>query len=500
MRAIMIMFDSLRRDALQAYGGGLHLPNFQRLARHTVAFDNSYVSSLPCMPARRELHTGRPCFLHRNWGPLEPFDVSMPELLKKAGIHSRLATDHYHYLEDGGATYHGRYSTWACYRGQESDTWIGDCSPKPEGFAPIMMSQEQQAPNLQAIRKQSGWQNLANRSVRKDEGDWSQTQTFDDGIDFIDRNAAWDNWFLQIEAFDPHEPFDSPDSFLSQWFDPDRDFAMDWPPYALATEDAATIENMRKKYYALVHFCDKSLGRVLDAMDRHDLWKDTMLIVNTDHGFSLGEHDWWAKNNVPDYQEVAHTPLFIWDPRTPVMGEHRQALVQTIDLAPTILDFFGLPIPETMMGKPLAPALRDDSPVHEYGIFGMFGSVLSITDGRYAYMRAVQTPDEPIDEYTFMPTRMRGFFSPEELRGAQMCEGFSFTHGPVMRIPCITKRVGNLTENLLYDVVHDPKQQSPLNDPQTEARMTRALAAMMHANEAPPGLYRRYGLDETQEM
>ncbi len=82
MNAIMVMFDTLNRHMLPPYGcDWVHAPNFERLARRTVAFDKCYVASMPCMPARRELHTGRYNFLHRSWGPLEPFDDSMPEIL-----------------------------------------------------------------------------------------------------------------------------------------------------------------------------------------------------------------------------------------------------------------------------------------------------------------------------------------------------------------------------------------------------------------------------------
>ncbi len=119
MKAIMVMFDSLNRKFLPPYGCDfVYAPNFQRLAEHTVTFDTCYVGSLPCMPARRELHSGRYNFMHRAWGPVEPFDDSMPELLKKAGIHTHLVSDHTHYWEDGGATYHTRYSTWENVRGQ----------------------------------------------------------------------------------------------------------------------------------------------------------------------------------------------------------------------------------------------------------------------------------------------------------------------------------------------------------------------------------------------
>ena len=102
MKAIMVMFDSVNRHMLPSYGcDWTHAPNFARLAERTVCFTNSYIGSMPCMPARRELHTGRYNFLHRAWGPLEPFDDSMPELLDHHGVYTHLSTDHYHYFEDG---------------------------------------------------------------------------------------------------------------------------------------------------------------------------------------------------------------------------------------------------------------------------------------------------------------------------------------------------------------------------------------------------------------
>ena len=70
MKAVMIMFDSLNKRMLSPYGcTWVHTPNFRRLAAHTAMFDNFFVGSMPCMPARRELHTGRLNFLHRGWTP-----------------------------------------------------------------------------------------------------------------------------------------------------------------------------------------------------------------------------------------------------------------------------------------------------------------------------------------------------------------------------------------------------------------------------------------------
>src|ERR1051325_9454903 len=196
MKCIMVMFDSLCRRLLSAYGcEWTHTPNFARLAQRTVKFDTAYVGSMPCMPARREMHTGRPNFLHRSWGPLEPFDDSMPEMLKNAGIYTHLSTDHQHYFEDGGATYHTRYSTWEFFRGQEGDPWHGQLAGP-------------NVPPCECPRDGAMWrQDWINRSFIKTEADFPQARTFGAGLAFIRRNHSEDRWFLQIETFDPHEPF-----------------------------------------------------------------------------------------------------------------------------------------------------------------------------------------------------------------------------------------------------------------------------------------------------
>ena len=87
MKAIMVMYDTLCRNFLGPYGNDwVKTPSFNRLAENSVTFERNYVCSLPCMPARRDLHNSRVNFLQRDWGPLEPFDDSMPEELKKHGI------------------------------------------------------------------------------------------------------------------------------------------------------------------------------------------------------------------------------------------------------------------------------------------------------------------------------------------------------------------------------------------------------------------------------
>jgi len=485
MKAIMVMFDSLNRHMLPPYGGDMiHAPNFSRLAERSVTFDRSYAGSMPCMPARRELHTGRYNFLHRSWGPLEPFDESMPELLSENGIYTHLTTDHQHYFEDGGASYHTRYNSWEFSRGQEGDPFKGHVADPdmPEVLHerdPEMMRQDE-----------------INRMYFTDESKQPQAVTFSNGLEFIRTNHKEDDWYLQIETFDPHEPFFTQQKYKDLYPHEYDGPQFDWPDYVRVNETDEEIQHMRYEYAALVSMCDEYLGKVLDIMDELDLWDDTMLIVNTDHGFLLGEHDWWAKIRQPFFEEVIHTPLFIWDPRSQKQNERRESLVQTIDLPATLLEYFGVERPDTMFGQPLRNTVTDDTPVHEAVLFGQHGAHVNVTDGRYVYMRAPVSEDNtPLFDYTMMANHMRERFRVDELQDVQLAEPFDFTQGcRVMRIPTRKSGYGHEYGTLLYDLDTDPKQENPLEDEVIEARMVDLMVKLMKQNDAPPEQYVRLGL------
>jgi arylsulfatase A-like enzyme len=484
-KVIMVMYDSLNRRMLSPYGcNWVQTPNFQRLAQRAVTFDNAYVGSMPCMPARRELHTGRYNFLHRSWGPLEPFDDSMPEILKKNGVYSHLVSDHGHYWEDGGCTYHTRYSSWEINRGQEGDPWKGQVR-YPDVPTNVVAGRDRNNPHWR--------QDWVNRTYLREEKRHPQARTFAQGMEFIRTNANAENWFLQIETFDPHEPYFSYEQYRKLYAHfRQADIHFDWPPYRALQETPEQVAHVRAESAALHTMCDAYLGKVLDLMDELRLWDDTMLIVNTDHGFLLGEHDYWAKCHMPFYQEVAHMPLFMWDPRGRRAGEHSAQLVQSIDLAPTILDFFNLPLPPHMQGRPLT----GQYPARPGALYGIHGGQVNVTDGRYVYMRAPIRPDNsPLYNYTLMPTHMRGFFNADELAGAELAAPFSFTRGyRTLRTP--TKAWTNPHEfgTRLYDLQNDPGQERPIHDPAVEKRMIHLLVELMKWNDAPLEQFERLGL------
>ncbi len=442
---------------------------------------------MPCMPARREIHTGRLNFLHRSWGPLEPFDDSMPELLKNNNVHTHLVTDHYHYWEDGGSTYHNRYSTYELIRGQEGDLWKGEVE-KPE--VPDL------AIELNEIFHPIFKQDMINKKYMQSEEESTQARTFKAGCDFIKTNHQSDNWFLQIEAFDPHEPFTVPNKYKELYDDYPDGKDVYWPQYGFTKETEDVVNHGKYEYAALLSMCDSYLGKVLDMFDEYNLWEDTMLIVNTDHGFLLGEHEWWAKTVMPNYNEIAHTPLFVYDPRVEMAGKRRESIVQTIDIAPTVLDYFGMDIPKDMQGKPLKNTMLTDEKIRTEALFGYHEGHINITDGDYVYMRAPMRMDnQPLYNYTLMPCHMRARFSVAELQNIELNAPFEFTKGcQTMKVKApmsITNPFNFGTK--LYDLKNSPKQEKELDDIDVELRLCNRMIDLMKENDAPSTQFERVG-------
>ncbi|TES97171.1 MAG: sulfatase [Promethearchaeota archaeon] len=488
MKVILILYDTLNRHYLPPYGcDWVHAPNFKRLAEKTVIFDNCFAGSLPCIPARRELHTGRYNFLHRSWSPLEPFDDSMPNILKNNKVYAHLVSDHYHYWEDGGATYHTQYSSWEIIRGHEGDPWKGEVK-------------DPEIPNHVSNMREDfgvGWrQDWVNRKYMQKEESMPQAVTFKKGLEFIETNFEENNWFLQIESFDPHEPFVTPQKYKDLYNDNYDGPHFDWPNYGAVTETSEQVEHCRKEYAASVSMCDHYLGKILDIMDEKNMWNDTMLIVTTDHGFLLGEKGWWAKMVQPIYNEIAHIPLFIWDPRSAKKNERRKALVQTIDYAPTILEFFGISPKKDMQGKVLKDTINNDNNIRSAALFGVHSGHVNVTDGNYTYMRGPTNPlNKPIFNYTLMPTHMRNFFSISELKEMALSEPFTFSKGcKMLKIPRNIVVYPYIFGSLLFDLKKDPTQENPIIDLDIETKMIKVMVELMKENDAPIEQYNRLGI------
>lgn len=486
MRSILLCFDSLNRHFLPAYGNDwVHAPNFSRLARRCAQFERAYVGSMPCMPARRELHTGRPNFLHSPWGALDVYDFSSVEALREAGVHTHLASDHYHYWEENACTYHTKYSTWEFYRGQEGDPWI------PQ------VAEPEQPVHINGKGRRQDW---VNRPCIYHEEDAPTPQTIRAGIEYLEMNAAEENWHLQVECFDPHEPFfvhrkykDLYPEHFEEYDGPE----FDWPPYERVSEQTPEqVEHLRYNYAATLSQADAALGDFLDTMDRLEMWEDTMLIVWTDHGHFLGEKGHFAKNYMPWWEELSHIPLWIWDPRVPeCAGTKRNAFVQTIDLAPTLLDYHGVDWPETVTGAPLNEVMKSDTGGRKCGIFGNFGNHVAVTDGRLVYYRATERAEVPLYQYTLLPVGLRRSLRKGNPVAIELVDPLPFTQGQrVLRIPA-GGHGGRAYGTLLYDLREDPQQEHPIDGNEAlEKRAVEMLVTELKRSDAPAEQFDRLGL------
>jgi arylsulfatase A-like enzyme len=319
-------------------------------------------------------------------------------------------------------------------------------------------------------RRDKYYHYMVNREFIKNEEEFTSVQCFSKATEFFDLNRDADGWLLQIETFDPHEPFFAPERFREKFPTNYRGPIFDWPPYEKVSEEPDEIAELRANYCAVLALCDAQLGRLLDEFDRRDLWRDTALVVTTDHGFLLGEHDWWAKNRMNMYEEVAHIPLFVWHPDfSDQAGERRSALTQNIDLMATFLDLFDVTPPAEVQGKSLLPVLGQDAHLREAALFGYFGGAVNVTDGRFTYFRYPgDLESQEVYQYTVMPTHLASLFTPEELSTATLAPPFPFTKGvPLLRVPVIERSPmyrnygpGCLLdrETVLFDLKNDPEK------------------------------------------
>lgn len=490
MRTVLILMDTLNRRFLKSYDENAEgiTPYMDAFAREAVRFDNHFIASAPCMPARRDIFTGRMNFLERGWGGMEPFDRTLQGELRKHGVYTHITTDHAHYFELGGENYCSLFDTWDYHRGQENDPWISRVNP-PFG--------EPQAYGRKSV------QHLLNRQeYARGEETYPTPATFLSACRWAKENRGADDFFLMVEVFDPHEPFDAPDAYHELYGDDYSGKEFNWPGYAPVTEPEEAVCHLRKCYLATMTMADRWLGRFLDALKENGLYEDTLVILTTDHGHMLGEHGFTGKNYMHAYNEMAHIPLFVKMPHGECAGEHRKQLTQNIDLMPTILTHHAVPVPETVKGRDLSEMILRHTPSREAVIYGWFGRAVNVYDGRYTYFRAPARPDnKPCYQYCAVPTTLCRFFGEEYAMEMEMGRFLPHTRYPVYRIPVHneTDCMGDLSfirDSCLCDLEQDYAQEHPIEDEELEAAMCRKLAAGMKEAQAPLEQYERLGLSE----
>lgn len=500
MKTILVLMDSLNRHMLNIYNKDtwVKAPNISRLAEKSVVFDNHWLGSAPCMPARRDILTGRLNFLERNWGPIEPYDITLPETLRKHGIFTHITTDHPHYFELGGEGYCQLFNTWDYQRGQEIDPWVSRVrQPEmPEQYYGKVFEQYE-----------------LNRSKLIKEEDFSTPRTIDSACQWLEENKDAENYFLMVECFDPHEPFDCTREYLDMYDDDYKGPRYDWSNYAPVNEPVEAIGHLKKRYAGSLTMADKALGRFLNVLDKYNIWEDALLIFTTDHGHLLGEHGWTGKNFMHAYNEIAHIPFIVHLPGSKRAGDRVSALTQNIDLMPTILDYYNIPCPDSVRGYSLRGVLESrEEKVRDIAIYGWHGKTVNITDGKYTYFRAPASEDNcPCYAYCTIPTTLWSYMGKKVADKIEAGRFLKYTNYPVFKIPVgITTNAyphfektqallgGNVLkhvrESLLFDIEADYGQEHPINDENVERMMTEKLKTALHDADSPEEQFERLGL------
>lgn len=498
MKAILILLDSVNRRFLECYGNTwVQTPNLSRLASRSTVFERHFVGSAPCMPARHDILTGRLEFLEHNWCGIQPYDYTLPQALRALGTYSHMETDHYHYFHVGGENYPFLFDSWGFTRGQEHDVLVPRLGRLPD------------RPHYGCFHSQYD----LNRARFLEEADYPTPHTMRQAAEFVSRYHEEDNWFLFVDGFDPHEPFDVPGGFSPGYQDDYEDKLFYWPQYA-GTEGLPqhAVSHIRKQYAKTLSMADRWLGKILDQMDKYCLWDDTMVIFTTDHGFLLGERELLGKNYMPAYNEVYHIPLIIHMPGQNIRKQS-QVLSQNIDLFPTILEFFGgnaASCPDKLHGRSLLAAAKgDEAPLRDAAIYGMFGRQVNVTDGQYTYFRsAVRADNTPISIYTAMPTTINHYWDREHVRDVgkiEMGHFLTWTDYPVFRIPGTLTNLSDpshrfdvryeiVAQNMLFDLQTDERQMVNLCGTAEESRMAALLRKAMSDHDSPDEQYERLGL------
>lgn len=390
---IVIFSDDHALQAISAYGSPhIQTPNIDRLAREGALFRNALCTNSICAPSRAVLLTGK--YNHLN-GQIDNqtstvIDTRQPSFPK--------------YMQE-----HGYTTSWI-------GKWHINNTPRYFDYWKVLPGQGNYY-NPDFIQMDSSKIRMPGyvTDIITDEAigwlDKNQKENKKPFCLVIGHKATHREWQPDIQdlhAFDS-KTFDVPKTFFDQYDNrlaaghqlmEVKDMRWDWdnkvnmkgiPIYERMTESQKTgwneyydtanknpdtlSMNAKEKalwkyqrymhdYMGCVRSLDRNIGRVLDYLDKNDLTKNTIVIYSSDQGFYLGEHGWFDKRFM--YEPSLHMPLIVRYPQKVHAGKIIDQMVVNIDYAPTLLDYAGIAIPNTMQGKSIRPLLESMQPISSW--------------------------------------------------------------------------------------------------------------------------------------
>ena len=374
---LFLIADDLTYTALSCYGNEVcKTPNIDRLAAEGVRFTRAYCNATYCGPSRASFLSGyyphaTGVLGYTNPRPQIGDRATLPQHFKNHGAYTARVGKLYHMGVPGGVEDHGGDPSEERYNGADDAlSWTERFNtPGPEWRAPG--DGETLEGNPDGTKPVMGGNTFVVVEADGDDLVNCDGKTAKKAAELIATHRE-ERFWLGVGFVRPHVPFVAPRPYFEP-FKPYEKLSLppklpgDWDDIPKAGINYKTSENMKmderrqKKavggYYASVAYLDAQVGVVLDALEKSGRKDETIIVFTSDHGYHLGEHDFWAKVSLRD--ESSGVPLIIRVPGVkPAVCE---SFVELIDLYPTLAALCGLPAQERLQGKDLSPLLDDPS-------------------------------------------------------------------------------------------------------------------------------------------
>ena len=371
---LFLAVDDLRPQ-LRCYDDTVAItPNIDKLAELGVVFNRAYCQQAVCAPSRASVLTGRRPDATRVWDLKTHFRkalpdvVTLPQLFKENGYDAR----------NVGKIYHDPKSA------QDRISWSS-----PE----IMAVTDEAGPKYvlpENLSKRGSWKAAAAESVDVPDSAYVDGKVANAAIRLI-RELKDTSFFLAVGFRRPHLPFTAPKRYWDLYnrnsipMPPTQDAPANAPTVAMHSSaelrgysdipDAGRIppekvRELRHGYYASVSYIDHQIGRLLEELERQNLLTNTIIVLWSDHGFHLGELDLWAKTT--NFELDTRVPLIIASPLFKSRNVHSDALVELVDIYPTLGELAGLPLPAGLEGNSMVPLITSPARPWKNAVFSQF--------------------------------------------------------------------------------------------------------------------------------
>lgn len=403
---LFIISDDLTAEALACYGNTqCQTPNIDAIAKRGVQFSRAYTQYPVCGPSRAALMSGmypQSNGVNSNGSANQFTKVmgdrpSMSQHFIQNGYYAASVSKIYHMLIPGniteGVSGDDHAASWNDRYFFKAPEWM---TPGP--YEHLTNNKLNKDPNAH-YKLGFGGAFYVVRDTDPKGAAQNDVLAADKAIQILRQQSPDKPFFLALGLIRPHVPLVAPEAYHdlyppSKMILPKK-LKGDWddiPPLGISGNSKKNgldgkLDSQRKvlsAYYASVTFMDEMVGRVVNELDRLGLRENTIVVFTSDHGYHMGEHDFWQKMSL--HEESARIPLIIDAPGIKNENVTATSLAQQIDIYPTLADLAGLSIPPHVQGKSLAPALTDLKAKIHKNVYCLKNDSHLLRTTRYAYM------------------------------------------------------------------------------------------------------------------